>query len=403
MFSESPVAIPQPPVKFTPDVCTDDRWDAGGQYKICTGEVLNDRYVVTGVFGDGIYSRVLRATDRNHNDQEVAIKCHRLNMKKAAQNEKKVLETINEKDTKDSSHCIRLLDSFEDKYGTLCLVFEAMGSNLRQVLQQHKTKTPASLPTGSATQSNTSPQPSVPMLPSGSGPGLSIRLVSQYARAMLLALRHLKSLSLVHCDIKLDNVLLSPSSPLLCKLADFGCAVTGTGPRASGTAFARFYRPPESILGAPVCYSCDMWAFGCCIYELATSRFPFCGSTNEEMLWLHMQVTGRPSLKLLRQFPKTSNFFDSAVYRSPPTPPPSDTAATAAIQQFTTTGKATRDLKAEIMRHASGVRDSLDKALYTQLADLVSQIFAFDPTKRIKVEEALSHPFVVVLDDVLRL
>lgn len=273
-----------------------------------------------------------------------------------------------------------------------------MGSNLRQVLHQYKGKSVNLTACGSSQSPLLDPQSTLTAVTSASMCGLPIRLVSRYTRSMLLALRHLKSLSLVHCDIKLDNVLLSSSSPLTCKLADFGCAVNGTCARARGTMFARFYRPPESILGAPVCASSDMWALGCCVYELATSRFSFSGATNSEMLWLHMQVTGRPSHKVLRQYPKSANYFDSAVFRTPPTPSASDVAANTLVQQFMTSGNATRDIKSEIMRYSTAVKDPLDKALYIQLADLLAQIFVFEPSKRIKVEEALSHPFAAVLD-----
>lgn len=52
--------------------------------------------------------------------------------------------------------------------------------------------------------------------------------------------------------------------------------------------------------------------------------------------------------------------------------------------------QATRDLKAELLNGASA--KDIPKLL--ELHDLLQQMLVLDPAKRIKVDQALKHPFV---------
>ncbi|EFJ50234.1 hypothetical protein VOLCADRAFT_89150 [Volvox carteri f. nagariensis] len=103
-----------------------------------------------------------------------------------------------------------------------------------------------------------------------------------------LALRHLHTAKLAHCDLKPGNVLLrsSPRDPrgFVCKLGDFGYAAIlkdGLLPgrpavlpdEACGTL--QYMAPELFVSGRPVDASIDVYAFGMLMWELITGRTPY--------------------------------------------------------------------------------------------------------------------------------
>ena len=89
MFAEAPVvprkseketakAVPVPQAKALDMTMLDDWDDSEGYYKVILGELLDGRYHVQSNLGKGMFSGVVRATDRNTN-RLVAIKLIRNN------------------------------------------------------------------------------------------------------------------------------------------------------------------------------------------------------------------------------------------------------------------------------------------------------------------------------------
>eukprot|EP01063_Lacrimia_lanifica_P001743 TRINITY_DN108_c1_g2_i1.p1 TRINITY_DN108_c1_g2~~TRINITY_DN108_c1_g2_i1.p1 ORF type:complete len:1377 (+),score=442.89 TRINITY_DN108_c1_g2_i1:66-4133(+) len=99
---------------------------------------------------------------------------------------------------------------------------------------------------------------------------------------ILTALMHLHEKKVVHCDIKLENILLtSRGAGAGAKLGDFGLAQRAVGPSGltvmSGTPS---YAAPEVLdeaapgYGAPA----DLWSLGVVAYSLLAGRQPFTGT-----------------------------------------------------------------------------------------------------------------------------
>ncbi|KAG8946778.1 hypothetical protein FRC04_011434 [Tulasnella sp. 424] len=91
------------------------------------------------------------------------------------------------------------------------------------------------------------------------------------------ALDYMHQNGIVHGDLKLDNVLLSPSGEA--KLIDFGLAkmlnftsVTSTAMKGAGTVA---WQAPEILNGEPRSAKTDVWAFGMIIVEYLTRKPPF--------------------------------------------------------------------------------------------------------------------------------
>lgn len=57
-----------------------DNWDdAEGYYRVRIGEVLDNRYLVSGYTGQGVFSNVVRSRDQARGSANVAIKIIRNN------------------------------------------------------------------------------------------------------------------------------------------------------------------------------------------------------------------------------------------------------------------------------------------------------------------------------------
>ena len=123
----------------------------------------------------------------------------------------------------------------------------------------------------------------------------AIQIALQIARAM----EHVHSKNILHRDLKPLNIHVDPSGRA--KLVDFGIAKSVEWNRTQvglvkGTAY---YMAPEQIMGRPVTFQTDIWAFGVVVYEMLTNgRRPFV-SSNLDTLWASI-VNAPLNVQLLR-------------------------------------------------------------------------------------------------------
>jgi serine/threonine-protein kinase len=94
---------------------------------------------------------------------------------------------------------------------------------------------------------------------------------------------------LIHRDIKPGNVMLLPDGRV--KVVDFGIAraagsdtLTGTGVVLGSTA----YLSPEQAGGQPVDQRADLYALGCVLYEMLTGHVPFRADTPIATMYRHV-------------------------------------------------------------------------------------------------------------------
>jgi hypothetical protein len=97
------------------------------------------------------------------------------------------------------------------------------------------------------------------------------------------AVRYIHSRSILHGDIKSENILLTrtPERRRVVKLLDFGLAranVARTHGHVEGTPE---YLAPERIAGAPASIASDIYALGIVFYEILTGTLPFTGTLDE--------------------------------------------------------------------------------------------------------------------------
>lgn len=110
--------------------------------------------------------------------------------------------------------------------------------------------------------------------------GLTEFDVKLFAIDILSGLRHIHDRNIIHCDIKPDNLLLTPvdhqlrCNGYLTKIGDFGLAMEkGSVEYDDGTGHQRGttrYMAPELMRSGIVDYGVDIWSFGCTVLEMLT-------------------------------------------------------------------------------------------------------------------------------------
>jgi serine/threonine-protein kinase PRP4 len=370
------------------DTAIQDVWaDEEGYYRIMMGELLADRYTVTSILGRGVFSAVVGATDKQTNNALVAIKVIRNNsvMRTAGAQEIKILQLLNAADPQDRKHIVRLRNTFEHR-DHLCLVFEHLALNLREVLRKF-----------------------------GRDVGIQVRAVRAYAGQLFTALAHLERHKVIHGDLKPDNILVSEARKTL-KLCDLGSAMfyQPDQKRQYETAkeylVSRFYRAPEIILGSGIGYRIDVWAAGCTLFEMYTGQILFPGRTNNDMLKLMMRLKGQMPARLIKGGKFAHDHFDS--HCSFLSRDVDAVTGRETVKQISIAAKPIWDLKRRCLLPGhtpgngddSGVQQALvaaqqallpeERALVLHLINLLEGCLALDPSRRMSALEALQHPFL---------
>mmetsp|Transcript_25030 Transcript_25030/g.48943 ORF Transcript_25030/g.48943 Transcript_25030/m.48943 type:complete len:505 (+) Transcript_25030:42-1556(+) len=224
-------------------------------------------YDVLGSLGRGTFGQVLKCRS-SVGDRLAALKiikheafCHGVSAQ--AEEEVKVLRRLNTAalvtgGSGGSGHLVRMLDAFVH-HGHICIAFELLGPDLLQVLQQH------------------------------GKPGLPLDFIEAAAEQLLAALEHLQTASVIHGDLKPENVLLTSlwrySQRPRFKIIDFGAAQIGNRVAETEDVIIQTlpYRAPEVLLGLAYTHSVDMWSFGCICAELVLGKplFPHGGSEHD--------------------------------------------------------------------------------------------------------------------------
>lgn len=106
---------------------------------------------------------------------------------------------------------------------------------------------------------------------------LNERVTKFLVTQILVALKHLHSQNIVHCDLKPENVLLSSDAEFpQVKLCDFGFArIIGEKSFRRSVVGTPAYLAPEVLRNKGYNRSLDMWSCGVIIYVSLSGTFPF--------------------------------------------------------------------------------------------------------------------------------
>ncbi|KAL3287930.1 hypothetical protein HHI36_002386 [Cryptolaemus montrouzieri] len=106
---------------------------------------------------------------------------------------------------------------------------------------------------------------------------LTERVTKFLITQILIALKHLHSKNIVHCDLKPENVLLSSNAEFpQVKLCDFGFArIIGEKSFRRSVVGTPAYLAPEVLRNKGYNRSLDMWSVGVIVYVSLSGTFPF--------------------------------------------------------------------------------------------------------------------------------
>ncbi|KAK9448049.1 kinase-like domain-containing protein [Limtongia smithiae] len=339
--------------------------DSDGYYRVIIGEIFDSRYHILANLGKGMFSTVVKAHDKV-DDRFVAIKIIRNNdvMYKAGMKESSILNKLNASDPDDKYHIVRLIRNFQYR-GHLCLVFEGLSNDLRDLIKKF-----------------------------GRESNISMETLQSYARQIFLALEHLRKNNILHADFKPDNVFINEKRDIL-KVGDLGSASDASENDITPYLASRFYRAPELIIGLPYDFAIDMWSAGATLYELYSGKILFPGANNNNMLKVIMETRGKINHKVLRKGLFTSKHFDDQLNflsneRDKLTGKPT-------IKTMPFAGnKPISDLRTRVLDARKTVLAGNEerKKLVLQFADLLDKCLNLNPEKRLTPAEALQHPFV---------
>jgi len=362
LFSDDPEKIKPANAasKLEGTIDADNFTDSEGYYVFRAGDMLNDRFRVTQNQGRGVFSTVLRVQDTAFNHRELVIKVVRGNesMYKSGLQEVEFLKLLAQKDPEGKKHCVRLLSSFEHR-NHLCMVFEPMYMNLRELTRSHHG-------------------------------GISIMGIQIFAKQLFLALRLCKQCQFIHGDIKPDNILVNKEKNQV-KLCDFGSAGYKKDAEITPYLCSRFYRAPEIILGILYDEQSDIWSVGCVLYEIFTSEILYPGKTNNDMLRYHMEYNGNFPKRMIKKGKFKDQHFDGdQVFLQVKTDPLKNLELKVPRKDLM---KPTKSMFKRL-KNSLGASDEHGKKKLNQLHDLLKKMFNMDPSRRLTVDQCLHHPFI---------
>ncbi|KAH9826168.1 Dual specificity protein kinase pom1 [Teratosphaeria destructans] len=314
--------------------------DERGDYNIVLGDHLAYRYEVVDVLGKGSFGQVVRCVDHKEGGV-VAVKIIR-NKKRFHQQalvEVGILSKLGGWDPDGSYATLSITSSFYFR-SHLCIVTPCLSINLYEFIRAHNFV------------------------------GFSLPLIRRFARQLLACLVLLQQKRIIHCDLKPENILLCEARKADVRVIDFGSSCKEEE-KVYTYIQSRFYRSPEVILGSSYGLGIDMWSLGCILAELWTGYPIFPGENEQEQLACIMEIFGPPDRHLVERCTRKKLFFDSV-------------------------GKPRVTVSSKGRRRRPSSK-TLQQALKTDddaFTDFVARCLRWDPDRRMKPAEAISHPFI---------
>lgn len=203
-----------------------------------------DEFEIIKVVGKGSYGEVWLAKHKKDKKQYVL---KRINLQKtskkersSAEQEAKLLQKLKH------PNIVSYKESFETPDGMLYIAMQyCEGGDLYTKLKQQKSNL------------------------------LDERQVVEWFVQIAMALQYMHERNILHRDLKTQNIFLTKSK--IIKVGDLGIArvLEGATDMATTLIGTPYYMSPELFSNKPYNHKSDVWALGCCVYEMTTLKHAF--------------------------------------------------------------------------------------------------------------------------------
>jgi len=253
--------------------------------------------------------------------------------------------------------CVQMYDWF-DYHGHKCIAFQLLGQSVFDFLKDN----------------NYAAYP--------------LEHVRSIAYELCLSVNFIHTHRLTHTDLKPENILFFDSSKVKkdkktkknvllnpeIRLIDFGSA-TFDHEHHSSIIQTRHYRAPEVILKLGWNQACDTWSIGCIIIELALGSMLFDTHSSIEHLAMMERILGKFPTDIASK--SGSGYFKKGLLDWDPE-----------SKEGRYVRRKVKSLERYIPRDFRSNKDWID------MFDLIRKMLEYDPSKRIKLPQAMEHSFL---------
>ncbi|KAE8287160.1 Homeodomain-interacting protein kinase 2 [Larimichthys crocea] len=337
--------------------------NTSNELQIHIGSSLGHFHKVEGFLGEGGFGFVTKCRNLQTNKSE-AIKINKNSPEvvRQAKSEISILKRLQYLDP-DTCNIVRWNGFFFDK-DRICLNFELLDQSLYEYMTARNNK------------------------------GLNMTELRPVIQQLATALSHLRSIGLVHADLKPDNVMIVNRNqhPLKVRLIDFGLAHPVAEVQPYICKQTTWYRAPEVMLNIPFNEAVDMWSLGITAAELATGYPLYPGNMDYDMLRFIIETQGQPADHVLDRGLGTGYYFHrderSGQQRWTFKSPEAFASQTGFYAEET---RAYKLNNLDALKHlVTKERQQSDQHL---LVELIKRMLDLDPDQRINPLEVLRHPF----------
>ena len=327
------------------------------------------KYVVTKLLGQGQFGVVYAAnkiTSPLTPKPTFAIKVARpeIRYRQQAYYEVQKLQYLQQNATEEEmKYIIKFYDWFIYR-DRLCIVNELLSFNLYEVLKKRGHK------------------------------GLPLVLVQSVMKQLCHALVTLEKCTIIHSDIKPENVLLVGVHSTDVKLVDFGSSHYITQP-CSKYIQSRYYRAPEVVLGLDYDYKIDVWSVACVGFELFLALPLFPGQNEIHLLELIVQMLGPiPEEVVDKSYRKDLFLPDKTLKSEEQICREQGTEVVRFNHYFTIMDLSYIVLGYEIGFGHTQAEQAKERKRRLLFIDLLKKMLNLSPDKRYTARECLQHPFL---------